>query len=149
MELSPIVCWLAVGIVLAGLDMFLGTIYLLMVGLACGCGALAAWAGATAGWQFSIFACAMFAGSLVVWVAGLRRPAKAKDMLEPDVGQIVMVEQWRDDKTAMVRYRGALWTAQAVEGAVLAPGPWKIVRVPGARLLIEPAEQNVSVSARG
>ena len=44
MEISPVVCWLVAGLLLVGVDMLLGTFYLLVMGLAAGCGALAAWA---------------------------------------------------------------------------------------------------------
>ena len=51
MEISPVVCWLVAGLLLVGVDMLLGTFYLLVMGLAAGCGALAAWSGLSAGWQ--------------------------------------------------------------------------------------------------
>ena len=41
MEISPVVCWLVAGLLLVGVDMLLGTFYLLVMGLAAGCGALA------------------------------------------------------------------------------------------------------------
>ena len=40
MEISPVVCWLVAGLLLVGVDMLLGTFYLLVMGLAAGCGAL-------------------------------------------------------------------------------------------------------------
>ena len=53
MEISPVVCWLVAGLLLVGVDMLLGTFYLLVMGLAAGCGALAAWVGLSAGWRWS------------------------------------------------------------------------------------------------
>ena len=38
MEISPVVCWLVAGLLLVGVDMLLGTFYLLVMGLAAGCG---------------------------------------------------------------------------------------------------------------
>ena len=66
MEISPVVCWLVAGLLLVGVDMLLGTFYLLVMGLAAGCGALAAWGGLSVGWQFSVFAVATIVGSLIV-----------------------------------------------------------------------------------
>ena len=57
MEISPVVCWLVAGLLLVGVDMLLGTFYLLVMGLAAGCGALAAWGGLSAGWPVFRFCC--------------------------------------------------------------------------------------------
>ena len=125
MEISPVVCWLVAGLLLVGVDMLLGTFYLLVMGLAAGCGALAAWGGLSVGWQFSVFAVATIVGSLIVQ--------------QPDVGQNVTVKKWNDDGTTQVSYRGALWTAYTAQQSELSVGVWRIVRVEGTRLLIEPA----------
>ena len=42
------------------------------------------------------------------------------------------------DGTATVMYRGAQWTARAEGVDSPAPGLWRIVRVEGARLVVEP-----------
>lgn len=138
MEISPVVCWLVAGLVLAGLDMLLGTFYLLVMGLACVCGALAAWADLSLGWQFCVFAVTTIVGGLIVSRIRSARATQTDDVQNPDVGQTVTVSRWNDDGTATVMYRGAQWSAHAVASAATTPGLWRIVRVEGTRLLIEP-----------
>lgn len=139
MEISPVVCWLVAGLLLVGVDMLLGTFYLLVMGLAAGCGALAAWGGLSVGWQFSVFAVATIVGSLIVQRFRSAKPTVSDALQQPDVGQNVTVKKWNDDGTTQVSYRGALWTAYTAQQSELSVGVWRIVRVEGTRLLIEPA----------
>lgn len=139
MEISPVVCWLVAGLLLVGVDMLLGTFYLLVMGLAAGCGALAAWSGLSAGWQFSIFAVATIVGSLIVQRFRSVNSSESDALQQPDVGQTITVKKWNDDGTAQVSYRGALWTAYTEQQSERSVGVWRIVRVEGTRLLIEPA----------
>ena len=139
MEVSPIVCWIVAGLVLAGGDILLGTFYLLVMGAACLIAAAAAWGGMTLGWQFSIFAAATILGGLAVQRLRSRKADESEALQHPDVGQSVSVLQWREDGTAFVSYRGARWSASPVRpGDAGAKGGWKIVRVEGSRLVIEP-----------
>ena len=62
----------------------------------------------------------------------------SEQVQHPDVGQTVTVTKWSAEGTAQVMYRGASWTAQAIPGAALTPGLWRIVEVNGARLVIAP-----------
>ena len=87
MEISPVVCWLVAGLLLVGVDMLLGTFYLLVMGLAAGCGALAAWGGLSVGWQFSVFAVATIVGSLIVQRFRSAKPTESDALQQPDVGQ--------------------------------------------------------------
>lgn len=139
MEISPVVCWLVAGLLLVGVDMLLGTFYLLVMGLAAGCGALAAWGGLSVGWQFSAFAVATIVGSLIVQRFRSAKHTESDALQQPDVGQNVTVKKWNDDGTTQVSYRGALWTAYTAQQSELSVGVWRIVRVEGTRLLIEPA----------
>lgn len=99
MEISPVVCWLVAGLLLVGVDMLLGTFYLLVMGLAAGCGALAAWGGLSVGWQFSVFAVATIVGSLIVQRFRSAKPTESDALQQPDVGQNVTVKKWNDDGT--------------------------------------------------
>lgn len=85
MEISPVVCWLVAGLLLVGVDMLLGTFYLLVMGLAAGCGALAAWSGLSAGWQFSVFAVATIVGSLIVQRFRSANSSESDALQQPDV----------------------------------------------------------------
>lgn len=138
MEISPIVCWIVAGIVLVGVDMLIGTFYLIVMGIAAGAGAAAAWAGLSLGWQFSIFAAATIVGGLIVSRMRSSVPSQSEALQHADEGQTVTVEKWRADGTTRVMYRGAQWTACAHGEYSLEPGLWRIVKVEGARLRIEP-----------
>lgn len=87
MEISPVVCWLVAGLLLVGVDMLLGTFYLLVMGLAAGCGALAAWGGLSVGWQFSAFAVATIVGSLIVQRFRSAKHTESDALQQPDVAR--------------------------------------------------------------
>ena len=72
-------------------------------------------------------------------LAGYPKPTESDALQQPDVGQNVTVKKWNDDGTTQVSYRGALWTAYTAQQSELSVGVWRIVRVEGTRLLIEPA----------
>ena len=99
----------------------------------------AAWADLTLGWQFSVFAVATIVGSLIVQRFRSANSSESDALQQPDVGQTVTVKKWNDDGTAQVSYRGALWTAYTEQQSERSVGVWRIVRVEGTRLLIEPA----------
>ena len=138
MDISPVVWWIAAGIVLAAADVFLGTFYLIVMGLACGAAAVGAWADLTLGWQLTFFAVAAIVGGLIVRKVRVKDESISEQVQHPDVGQTVTVTKWSAEGTAQVMYRGASWTAQAIPGAALTPGLWRIVEVNGARLVIAP-----------
>lgn len=138
MDISPVVWWIAAGIVLAAADVFLGTFYLIVMGLACGAAAVGAWVDLTLGWQLTLFAVAAIVGGLIVRKVRVKDESISEQVQHPDVGQTVIVTKWSAEGTAQVMYRGASWTAQAIPGAALTPGLWRIVEVNGARLVIAP-----------
>ena len=138
MDISPVVWWIAAGIVLAAADVFLGTFYLIVMGLACGAAAVGAWADLTLGCQLTLFAVAAIVGGLIVRKVRVKDESISEQVQHPDVGQTVTVTKWSAEGTAQVMYRGASWTAQAIPGAALTPGLWRIVEVNGARLVIAP-----------
>lgn len=87
----------------------------------------------------SVFAVATIVGSLIVQRFRSAKPTESDALQQPDVGQNVTVKKWNDDGTTQVSYRGALWTAYTAQQSELSVGVWRIVRVEGTRLLIEPA----------
>ena len=57
-----------------------------------------------------------------------------------DIGEQLTVDQWQPDGTAQVRYRGAQWTAVLQQGTQpAANGHYRVVRLDGNRLMVEPA----------
>lgn len=138
MEFSAVWVWLVAGLALGGAEMLTGTFYLLVLGLSCLAGALAAGAGLSAAWQIAAGAVLAVAGCLVVHRR--RRPHDADEsarLQNPDVGQRVQIDAVALDGTADVLYRGSHWKAVPEAGAALSAGPAEIVRIDGARLVVK------------
>lgn len=141
MTISVTLVWLLVGLALCAAELLTGTFYLLILGLGCLSGSVAAWAGLDFGWQCTV-------GAVVAAIAGfaLKRwratqaDARSDALQHLDVGQIVTVAQWSDDRTATVRYRGAPWVCQLQDGAELAVGAHRVVAVEGSRLIVRPVK---------
>jgi len=103
--------WWITAVVLIGVELLIGTFYLLAVGVAIASGGVAAWLGASVPVQFAVAG----ALGLVLTIATHRwRLARAMPPTEPplDVGQAVRIESWRTDGTARVAYRGSDWDAE-------------------------------------
>ena len=74
-SISATLLWVVAGLVLGAAEILVGTFYLLVVAVSALLAAAAAWAGATVGWQFTVFAVAMIAGGLAVRRLRLRQGA--------------------------------------------------------------------------
>ena len=133
--------WLMAGLAVAA-ELVTGTFYLLMMAVGLIAGAVAAHLG------FSMIGQILFSaaiGSSAVgawhWQRG-KRPAPIEANSNPDVhldiGEAVMVTRWLADGTAIVKFRGANWTAvAATPEETEAPGLFRIKEMLGNRLVIE------------
>ena len=54
-----------------------------------------------------------------------------------DIGAVVLVEIWSEQKTAQVQHRGANWAAVLSPGQVALPGSYRIIDVKGNHLILE------------
>ncbi len=141
MTISVTLIWLLIGLALCAAELLTGTFYLLMLGLGCLAGAVAAVADLGFGWQCT-------AGGVVAAIAGFvfhrvrnaKSTAQSEALQHLDVGQIVTVQQWNADGTASVRYRGAPWVCRLENGADVATGPHRVVSVDGACLIVRPVK---------
>ncbi|KAB2321153.1 NfeD family protein [Betaproteobacteria bacterium SCN1] len=127
--------WWIVAAVLVGLELTTGTFYLLLYGLAAAAAGIAAWMGL--GWAAQFFVAALIAilGTLALqrWKRDTAHPeSTVQDM---DIGQTVQVESWQDGR-GQVRYRGALWDAEAVSADTDAAQPLIIRAVRGNTLIL-------------
>lgn len=105
--------WFLLAFALLGLEMLSGTFYMIVLSVA------AAAAGCVAFYNFSITVQLVVAG--VVGIVGTRllrawklknlRPTSAADS-NPDIGQLVHVETWREDGSLRVQHRGSQWDAE-------------------------------------
>lgn len=136
--------WLIAAGVMVGVELFTGTVYLLLLALGLGCAALAAWAGASGAAQM-VTAAGVGGGAMLALRAWRQRraPPHPQDAADPaqhlDIGQRVHVARWRADGTATVQYRGAPWTARCATLPV--PGgatDGVIVAVEGTALVVRP-----------
>ncbi|WP_410498740.1 NfeD family protein [Chitinibacter sp. S2-10] len=106
--------WLIAGATLIALELFTTTFYLLAI--AAGFFAAAAASALTLG-----SAAQLLIASIVSLIAGLaikkwkKGRASTKAMPSDDIGKIVQIESWLDERRARIHYRGSHWDA------VLAP----------------------------
>ena len=134
--------WLLAGGAVA-IELATGTFYLLMISLGLMAAAVAAHLGLPLTGQI-ITAAIVSGGAVALWHwQSMRRPQTQPVSLNRDVhidiGEPVQVEQWNNDGTATVKYRGAKWTAilatPSIEGQ--ATGLFRIKELIGNRLVIE------------
>ena len=134
------VWWLITGCVVA-VELVTGTFYLLMLALGLAAAALAAHAGLSTPAQL-VIAALTGGGAVIAWyMVKRRRPhdpsPRADRSVNLDVGEIVYIDAWSHDGSAVVKYRGANWTAIHRPGITPESGPHRVVELVGNRLLVE------------
>ena len=127
--------WWVAAAMLVGLELLIGTFYLLAVGIAFVVGGLVAWMGASAPAQMLV------GGGLAVIaviVAHQWRKARGAPSPQPslDHGQSVRVDKWNVDGTARVVYRGTQWDAELAPGQVARADTMYIVDTRGSVLVL-------------
>jgi membrane protein implicated in regulation of membrane protease activity len=135
------VWWIVAGLLVAT-EIVSGTFYLLMLAIGAAAGALAAHVGMGVPGQLIASA---IVGCAVVLAAYLRkrpRPgdpsARADRSVNLDIGETVQIDGWNADGSALVRYRGAQWTARYKLPTPPCTGPHRVVELEGIHLLVEP-----------
>ncbi|MDR2328258.1 MAG: NfeD family protein [Comamonas sp.] len=141
MEIST-VWWLLTGLAVVA-ELLTGTLYLLMVAIGMAAAAIAAHLGASEVAQILIAAIVGAATVLACYMRQKRRGSllsgeRDQDM-HLDIGEQLEIEHWDADRTTQVRYRGAPWTATLLGQHPALPGAYRVVRLEGNRLLVEPA----------
>ncbi|MDW5444347.1 NfeD family protein [Polaromonas sp. SM01] len=132
--------WLLAGVAVA-VELVTGTFYLLMLAIGMVAAALAAHLGAPVIVQI-VVAALVGGGAVVAWHwkrSKSPKPAQANanSDVQMDIGQTVHVQQWNDDATASVKYRGAQWTVQLADpDAAPQPGLFKVKELNGNRLVV-------------
>ena len=129
------VAWWVLAAVLVGVELTSGTFYLLVYGLAAAAAGVAAWLGADMLVQLVTAGVIAVLGTLGLrhWKRGTGHPeATVQDM---DIGQSVQVESWQDGH-GQVRYRGAVWDAEAESADVDSARPLIIRAVRGNTLVL-------------
>jgi membrane protein implicated in regulation of membrane protease activity len=127
--------WWIVAAVLVGVELTSGTFYLLVYGIAAAVAGVAAWLGAGVVAQLLTAAAIAALGTLALrhWKRSTDHPeSTVQDM---DIGQPVQVESWQGDR-GQVKYRGALWDAEAQGAGVDSAQPLRIRAVKGNTLIV-------------
>ncbi len=127
--------WWILAAVLVGLELGSGTFYLLVYGVAAAAAGVAAWFGASFLVQLLSAGAVALLGKLLLnrWKRDTGHPeASVQDL---DIGQTVQLESWQDGR-GQVRYRGALWDAEAQSAAVDSARPLVIRAVRGNVLVV-------------
>lgn len=127
--------WWILAAVLVGVELTSGTFYLLVYGVAAAAAGLAAWLGA--GVVVQLLTAGVFAalGTLALrhWKRSTAHPeSSVQDM---DIGQAVQIESWQGGR-GQVKYRGALWDAEAESGDVDSTRPLRIRAIKGNTLVL-------------
>lgn len=139
-DLDPALAWAILGFTLVIIEMFSGSFYLLMLGVAALGAAAAAWMGQDLPVQIMVAVAIAGAGAYLVHAHRVRNAAT--QMPSVDAGQPAKFEAWVDEgaRLARVRYRDATWDA-VVDGDASPSG--------GAILYVVESKGNtLKVSAR-
>ena len=132
--MSAYVIWWIVAFALVAAELTTGTFYLLVYGIAAAAAGIAAWLGLGFIAQLVVAAAIGLAGTVVLkkWK---RSEATYADLQDLDIGRSVTVESWQGGK-GLVRYRGAVWDAEAAGAEVDAAKPLYIRAMRGSVLVV-------------
>jgi membrane protein implicated in regulation of membrane protease activity len=134
------VWWLVCGGLIAA-ELLTGTFYLLMLSLGAAAAALAAHANMTPPWQLVIGA-VVGAVAVTLWHLKNGRAQRHADTsrdanVHLDLGETVQVTEWNAQGLALVKHRGAQWTALVLPEQPQTIGAHRIVQMMGNRLVVE------------
>jgi membrane protein implicated in regulation of membrane protease activity len=127
--------WWILAAVLVGVELTSGTFYLLVYGAAAAVAGVVAWLGAGIVVQLLTAAVIAVIGTLALrhWKRSTAHPeSTVEDM---DIGQTVHIDSWQDGH-GQVKYRGALWDAEAESASVDSTRPLIIRAVKGNTLVL-------------
>ncbi len=138
---TPTLWWLAAGVLVA-VELATGTFYLLMLGLGCAAGALAAQTG-LGGTAQMVVAAAVGIGATTAWHLKRMRspaaaPAESNRDVNLDIGQHLHVAHWEADGSARAPYRGASWAVRYAGSGAPQAGEHVIVALNGSELRVAP-----------
>lgn len=132
--------WWILAAVLVAVELTSGTFYLLVYGVAAAAAGVAAWLGGGTMAQLLTAGVIAVLGTLALrhWKgtsAHAESTVKDYSLQSMDIGQTVQVESWQGSH-GQVRYRGALWDAEAEPAGVDSTRPLVIRAVRGNTLVL-------------
>lgn len=127
--------WWILGAVLVGIELTSGTFYVLVYGLAAGVAGIAAWLGAGLAAQLLVAGAIALLGTLALrqWKRGTALPGFTAQQ-DMDIGKPVQIESWQQHR-GQVKYRGAVWDAEA-ESAEVDPARPLVIRAVKGNILV-------------
>ncbi len=132
--MSTYVIWWIVAFALVAVELTTGTFYLLVYGLAAASAGIAAWLGVGMATQIVIAAIIGIVGTIALrmWRRVDEIDTAFQDL---DIGQNVRVENWQESK-GQVKYRGAIWDAEAAAPEIDTNKPLYIRAMRGSVLIV-------------
>jgi membrane protein implicated in regulation of membrane protease activity len=137
--------WLVFAGILAILEIFSGTFYLLMIAIGALAGAALAWIGFGDTVQMLLAAVVALIATYILRQSKYGKIQKRGDAARDpnvnlDIGQILKIDDWKQDAlnqySTRVTYRGAQWDVELEPHNNPAPGLFKICAVHGSRLIV-------------
>jgi len=137
------ILWFVMAGVVAVMEIFTGTFYLLMIGLGFAAGGFVALAGVEQALQFVVAAIVGMGATYGLRRSKLGKLNTSQAARDPnvnlDIGQTLTIKQWHrvgNLSTARAMYRGALWDVQLAPGATEQPGLFVICEIQGSHLIV-------------
>ncbi|MDO5074208.1 MAG: NfeD family protein [Neisseria animaloris] len=133
------IAWFIAAVLVLIVELFIGTIYLLVVSAALFGAGLTAWLFDSL--AASIITAAVLAAVGVWWVHGWikkhrRSPVDESARNDLDIGQTVQINRHLHGNLYEVHYRGTVWQAQADNGAVHAAGQTAVITGKNGNILL-------------
>ncbi len=129
------IVWFLAAALLVAVELFAGTLYLLVVAVGAVAGGVVSLAGGVVWMQFAAAASVAMAGFAWVRLKGGNAAKSVTDSpLSFDAGQLVEVLERRANGSLRVAYRGSHWEADVEPDA--GPEPYVVREVRGTRLLV-------------
>lgn len=143
--MSNLIIWLIVGVVLAGADMLLGTVYLLVLAVAAFATAILTFLGLPVIWEIAAFAMLSVVGCLFLSFSRKKNKniqiQSATNLQNIDIGREVSVKDIKENGHATVFYRGTVWEAAPAKGYILSRGTWIISGLHDNLLILKPEQK--------
>jgi membrane protein implicated in regulation of membrane protease activity len=133
--------WFIAAAILVGVEMMTGTFYLLVLAAATLFGGVLAYVGLDFWWQIGGTAVFAVVGTYALYEWKKKNATQPKLSPNLDVGQRVRVNEWRDDGSARVSYRGAQWDAVLESEVTPRRDQMVIVATRGSQLVLGPVAQ--------
>ena len=129
--------WFLLAFALLGLEMLSGTFYMVVFSVAAATAGIAAYLhfGITVQLIFATLVGIVGTRALRAWKNANMRASEAATR-NPDIGQTVQVETWREDGTLRVQHRGSQWDAELDSADTPRDAPLYIKDLRGSVLIL-------------